>query len=70
MKTSKNQTDAEAFQVPALARALTILELLATHPDGMRMREIADRAAQTARDEAKRATTRAEVLAKALKGSP
>jgi hypothetical protein len=35
-----------------------------------RMREIADRAAQTARDEAKRATTRAEVLAKALKGSP
>ena len=43
MKISKNQTDADAFQVPALARALTILELLATHPDGMRMREIAEK---------------------------
>ena len=43
MKMSKNQTDADAFQVPALARALTILELLATHPDGMRMREIAEK---------------------------
>lgn len=34
-----------------------------------RMREIADRAAGLARDEARRATTRAEALAKALKGA-
>ena len=33
----------ETYQVPALDRALTILELLAAHPDGIRMREIADR---------------------------
>ncbi|RVT43462.1 IclR family transcriptional regulator [Sphingobium algorifonticola] len=32
----------DEFQVPALDRALTILELLASHSDGMRMREIAD----------------------------
>jgi DNA-binding IclR family transcriptional regulator len=43
MKSSKNQTEAESFQVPALDRALTILELLATHPEGMRMREIAEK---------------------------
>lgn len=35
--------DADAFQVPALDRALTILELLAANPAGMRMREIAER---------------------------
>lgn len=33
----------ETYQVPALDRALTILELLAEHPDGIRMREIAER---------------------------
>lgn len=33
----------ENYQVPALDRALTILELLAEHSDGMRMREIAER---------------------------
>jgi DNA-binding IclR family transcriptional regulator len=32
-----------AFQVPALDRALTILELLAANPAGMRMREIAEK---------------------------
>lgn len=32
----------EDFQVPALERGLTILELLAAHPNGIRMREIAD----------------------------
>lgn len=32
----------EDFQVPALDRGMTILELLASHPDGLRMREIAD----------------------------
>ena len=43
MKTSKNQTDADSFQVPALDRALSILELLATRPEGLRMREIAEK---------------------------
>ena len=42
MKPSRNPTDTDAFQVPALDRALSILELLAKHPEGMRMREIAD----------------------------
>ncbi len=32
----------EAYQVPALTRALSILELLAQHREGMRMREIAE----------------------------
>ena len=35
--------DNESSQVPALDRALNILELLAQHPDGMRMREIAEK---------------------------
>ncbi|MSU72682.1 MAG: IclR family transcriptional regulator [Opitutus sp.] len=35
--------EAENSQVPALDRTLDILELLAAHPDGMRMREIAER---------------------------
>lgn len=43
MKASKNTPDADSYQVPALDRALTILELLARHPDGLRMREIAER---------------------------
>lgn len=43
MKPAKNQPETEAYQVPALDRALTILELLAQHPDGMRMREIAEK---------------------------
>jgi DNA-binding IclR family transcriptional regulator len=33
----------ETYQVPALERALSILELLAQHSEGIRMREIADR---------------------------
>ncbi len=36
-------TETEAYQVPALTRALSILELLAQHREGMRMREIAER---------------------------
>jgi DNA-binding IclR family transcriptional regulator len=43
MKPTKNQAEVEAYQVPALDRALTILELLAKQPDGMRMREIAEK---------------------------
>ena len=43
MKPPTPSTDADAFQVPALDRALTILELLAANPAGMRMREIAER---------------------------
>jgi DNA-binding IclR family transcriptional regulator len=43
MKPSKRQTGADSFQVPALDRALSILELLAVLPDGLRMREIAER---------------------------
>jgi DNA-binding IclR family transcriptional regulator len=35
--------DTENSQVPALDRTLDILELLAAHPDGMRMREIAEK---------------------------
>jgi DNA-binding IclR family transcriptional regulator len=42
MNPSKPALDTESFHVPALDRALTILELLAKHPEGMRMREIAD----------------------------
>jgi DNA-binding IclR family transcriptional regulator len=34
---------ADSFQVPALDRALNILELLATQPAGMRMRELAEK---------------------------
>jgi DNA-binding IclR family transcriptional regulator len=34
--------ESETSSVPALDRALTILELLAAHADGMRMREIAE----------------------------
>lgn len=41
-KTEKPSAN-DAYQVPALDRALTILELLAQHPDGMRMREIAEK---------------------------
>jgi DNA-binding IclR family transcriptional regulator len=43
-KPAKTTASAELenFQVPALERALSILELLAQHADGMRMREIAD----------------------------
>ena len=43
MKSEKSRPDVENYQVPALDRALSILELLAHHPDGMRMREIADK---------------------------
>lgn len=44
MKPPKNAAVAsESYQVPALDRAFTILELLAEHPDGMRMREIAEK---------------------------
>ena len=43
MKTPKNSPDVEGYQVPALDRALSILELLAEHPEGMRMREIAEK---------------------------
>lgn len=34
--------ESDPYQVPALDRALNIFELLAQHPDGMRMREIAE----------------------------
>lgn len=37
------QSETEAYQVPALTRALRILELLAEHREGLRMREIAER---------------------------
>jgi DNA-binding IclR family transcriptional regulator len=43
MPISLPSSDADAFQVPALDRALTILELLAANPAGMRMREIAEK---------------------------
>ena len=43
MNSSKSAAAAENYQVPALDRAFTILELLAEHPDGMRMREIAEK---------------------------
>lgn len=43
MKSARSRPDVENYQVPALDRALSILELLAHHPDGMRMREIADK---------------------------
>ena len=43
MKTTRSHQDADSFQVPALDRALSILELLARHPEGMRMREIAEK---------------------------
>lgn len=45
MKDQKSAAPAvgENYQVPALDRAFTILELLAEHPDGMRMREIAEK---------------------------
>src|SRR5882757_1900361 len=39
---SPEKRETDNFQVPALDRALHILELLAAHPDGMRMREIAE----------------------------
>jgi DNA-binding IclR family transcriptional regulator len=42
MKASKTPLAADSYPVPALYRALRILELLARYPDGMRMREIAD----------------------------
>lgn len=43
MSAPKPAASAENYQVPALDRAFTILELLAEHPDGMRMREIAEK---------------------------
>jgi len=42
LKKTAADADNDTYQVPALDRALSILELLAQHPDGMRMREIAD----------------------------
>jgi len=42
MKPPRNPNDTDAFQVPALDRALSILELLAQHAEGLRMREIAE----------------------------
>jgi DNA-binding IclR family transcriptional regulator len=41
--TTSEKRDTENSSVPALDRALHILELLAAHPDGMRMREIAEK---------------------------
>jgi DNA-binding IclR family transcriptional regulator len=41
-KSSAQDVSADAYQVPAVDRALNILELLARHPEGLRMREIAD----------------------------
>jgi DNA-binding IclR family transcriptional regulator len=41
-KNSVPSVENDSSQVPALDRALNILELLAQHPDGMRMREIAE----------------------------
>ena len=35
-------TEPDNFQVPALTRAFSIMELLAQHPQGLRMREIAE----------------------------
>jgi IclR family transcriptional regulator, acetate operon repressor len=43
MPSTNPASEAVAFQVPALDRALTILELLAANRSGMRMREIADK---------------------------
>jgi DNA-binding IclR family transcriptional regulator len=43
MKSKTPSPAVENYQVPALDRALSILELLAHHPDGMRMRELADK---------------------------
>ena len=43
MPSPISTSEAVAFQVPALDRALTILELLAANPGGMRMREIAEK---------------------------
>lgn len=43
MKNPKPSSTENESQVPALDRALSILELLAQHPDGMRMREIAEK---------------------------
>ncbi len=45
MKSPKSSPSENESQVPALDRALSILELLAQHPDGMRMREIAEQLA-------------------------
>lgn len=42
MKAHKPAVETDS-QVPALDRALSILELLAAHPEGMRMREIAEK---------------------------
>lgn len=43
MKPRPATSDTDSFQVPAVDRALSILELLARHPEGMRMREIAEK---------------------------
>jgi DNA-binding IclR family transcriptional regulator len=43
MKSSKSSVPETESQVPALDRALSILELLAARPEGMRMREIAEK---------------------------
>lgn len=42
MKPLKSTATESESQVPALDRALSILELLARHPEGLRMREIAE----------------------------
>jgi DNA-binding IclR family transcriptional regulator len=42
MNAAARPSVSENYQVPALDRALSILELLAQHTGGMRMREIAD----------------------------
>lgn len=41
-KSAPVRPDADAYAVPAVDRALSILELLARHPAGLRMREIAE----------------------------
>jgi DNA-binding IclR family transcriptional regulator len=43
MKAPTTPSEPTNFQAPALDRALTILELLAKHPGGIRMREIAEK---------------------------
>lgn len=43
MKPAKSAATETDSPVPALDRALSILELLAAHPEGMRMREIAEK---------------------------
>jgi DNA-binding IclR family transcriptional regulator len=42
MTPTTEDKESDNYQVPALDRALAIMELLAKHPEGMRMREIAE----------------------------